>query len=218
MADTTSRAGQSYANADLLEWLHRTHTAHDAGLQKAFDAPAATGMPAIQVGPAEGKLLQLFARMIGAKKIVEVGTLAGYSAIHLARGLAPGGHVWTIEFDAKHAKVARENVAAAGVGDRVTVLEGKGVDVLPTIEGNGPFDVVFIDADKQSYDHYGRWAAKNTRAGGLLLGDNAFFFGKLLAQDDPSAAAMRRFHEESRAHYDTVCVPTPDGLLVGVRR
>ena len=218
MADTTSRTGQSYANDRVLDWLQRTHVAHDAGLQKAFDAPAAAGMPQIMVGPSEGKTLQLLARAIGSKKIVEIGTLAGYSTIHLARGLLPGGHVWTIEFDPKHAKVARENLAAAGVADRVTVLEGKGVDVLPTIEAHGPFDLVFVDADKQSYDQYGRWAAKNVRAGGLLLGDNAFFFGKLLDEADPSAAAMRRFHEEARARYDTVCIPTPDGLLLGVRK
>lgn len=218
MADTTSRAGASYATPELLDWLHRTHTAHDARLQRAFDAPSTTGMPAIQVGPAEGKMLQLFARMIGAKKIVEVGTLAGYSAIHLARGLAPGGRVWTIEFDAKHAKVARETIAAAQVADLVTVLEGKGVDVLPTLEAQGPFDLVFVDADKQSYDEYGRWAAKNVRKGGLLLGDNAYFFGKLIDPNDATAAAMRRFHEEARTAFDTVCVPTPDGLLLGIKR
>jgi len=94
---------------------------------------------------------------------------------------------------------------------------GRGVDVLPTLESQGPFDAVFIDADKESYDQYGRWAANNLRRGGLLLGDNAFFFGRLL-EDSPGANAMRRFHEEARAHFDTVNIPTPDGLLLGVRR
>jgi caffeoyl-CoA O-methyltransferase len=216
MADTTSRSGVTYASGDLLEYLQRTHVVHDAGLQHAFDAPGREGMPAIQVGPSEGKTLQLLLRMIGAKKVVEIGTLAGYSAIHMARGLAPGGHVWSIEFDKKHAEVARLALKAAGVADRVTVLDGAALDVLPTLEQHGPFDAVFIDADKANYDRYGRWAAQHTRPGGLLLGDNAFFFGKLL-EDSPPAAAMRRFHEEARQHYDTVCIPTPDGLLLGVR-
>ena len=216
MADNTSRSGVTYASTELLQYLQRTHVAHDVGLQHAFDAPGREGMPAIQVGPSEGKTLQLLMRMIGAKKVVEVGTLAGYSAIHLARGLAPGGHLWSIEFEKKHADVARGALREAGVADRVTVLEGAGVEVLPTLEQHGPFDAVFIDADKANYDQYGRWAAKHTRKGGLLLGDNAFFFGKLL-EDSPPAAAMRRFHEEAREHYDTVCIPTPDGLLLGVR-
>ena len=217
MADDTSRTGASYATHEVLDWLHRTHTAHDAGLQRAFDSPGISGLPAIQVAPAEGKLLQLLMRTIGARKVVEVGTLAGYSAIHLARGMLPGGHVWSCEFDPKHAAVARDNLAAAGVADRVTVIEGDGKATLASLEPHGPFDAVFIDADKQSYDVYGRWAARNTRPGGLLLGDNAFYFGKL-TDDSPAAAAMRRFHEEAREHYDTVCIPTPDGLLYGVRR
>src|SRR3954469_21791106 len=102
MADNTSRSGVTYASTEVLQYLQRTHVAHDAGLQHAFDAPGREGMPAIQVGPAEGKTLQLLMRMIGAKKVVEVGTLAGYSAIHLARGLAAGGHLWSVEFEKKH--------------------------------------------------------------------------------------------------------------------
>ena len=217
MADNTSRAGASYATPEVLDYLHRTHTQHDAGLQRAFDSPAASGIPAIQVGPAEGKTLLLFLRMIAAKKVVEVGTLAGYSAIQMARALPSDGHLWTIEFDDKHAQIARDNLAAAGVGDRVTVVKGAGVDMLPTLEKHGPFDAVFIDADKGNYDKYGRWAAKHTRKGGLLIGDNAFYFGKLTEDSEP-AAAMRRFHEEAREHFDTVCIPTPDGMLLGVRR
>ncbi len=217
MADNSSRAGTTYAATEVIEYLHRTHTAHDAALQRAFDSPGHNDMPAIQVGTAEGKTLLLLLQMIGAKKVVEVGTLAGYSTIQMARGLPEDGHVWSVEFDAKHARVARENFAAAGLSSRITVLEGPGADVLPTLDAQGPFDAVFIDADKANYDIYGRWAAKNVRKGGLLLGDNAFFFGKLL-EDSAPAAAMRRFHEEARAAFDTVCVPTPDGLLLGIKK
>jgi len=217
MADTDSRAGLSYATREILDWLAAVHAPHDAGLARAFDAPAAHGMPAIQLGASEAKAVALLLRVAGAKKVVEVGTLAGYSALVMARALPEDGHLWTIEFDPKHARVARENLAAAGFQDRVTVHEGAGLEVLPRLVPFGPFDAVFIDADKGNYGRYGRWAADNLRSGGLLVGDNAFLFGRLL-EDSPEAAAMRRFHEEARAHFDTVCLPTPDGMLLGVRR
>jgi caffeoyl-CoA O-methyltransferase len=216
MADKDSRAGLSYATPEILDWLARVHAPHDAALARAFDAPGKHGMPAIQLGASEGKALELLLRIAGAKRVVEVGTLAGYSAIRAARALPEDGHVHTVEFDRKHARVARENIAAAGLSGRITVHEGPGLEVLPRLVAFGPFDAVFIDADKANYDGYGRWAAPNTRRGGLLLGDNAFLFGRLL-EDSPEAAAMRRFHEEARLHYDTVCLPTLDGMLLGVR-
>jgi len=217
MADTDSRAGLSYATREILDWLAGFHAPHDAGLARAFDAPAAHGMPAIQLGASEAKAVALLLKLALARKVVEVGTLAGYSALVMARALPPDGHLWTIEYDPKHARVARENLAAAGLTGKVTVLVGAGLDVLPALEKEGPFDAVFIDADKLNYDAYGRWAAKNTRSGGLLVGDNAFLFGRLL-DDSPEGAAMRRFHEEARKAFDTVCLPTPDGMLLGVRR
>jgi caffeoyl-CoA O-methyltransferase len=217
MADNDSRAGERYATQDILNYLNKIHASHDSALQRAFDAPQKNNMPAIMVGPAEGKLLRMFLSMIGAKKIVEVGTLAGYSAISMAKALPSDGHLYSIEYSPENAKVAKDNIAAAGLSDRATVLVGAGVDVLPTLESKGPFDAVFIDADKISYDKYGRWAAKNTRKGGLLLGDNALLFGRLM-DDNEESAAMRRFHEEAREHYETVCIYTPDGLLLGIRK
>ncbi|HQQ76512.1 MAG TPA: O-methyltransferase [Thermoanaerobaculia bacterium] len=217
MADMDSRAGLSYATREILDWLAGVHAPQDAALARAFDAPAAHGMPAIQLGASEAKAVALLLRLAGARKVVEVGTLAGYSALAMARALPDDGHVWTIEFDPKHVRVARENLAAAGLASKVTVLEGAGLDVLPTLEPFGPFDAVFVDADKRNYDGYGRWAARNVRKGGLLIGDNAFLFGRLL-EDSAEAAAMRRFHEEARETFDTVCLPTLDGMLVGVRR
>ncbi|HEX2568341.1 MAG TPA: O-methyltransferase [Polyangia bacterium] len=217
MADTTSRTGVTYATPEILGYLQRVHVPHDGGLEQAFTAPGHHGVPAIQVGPSEGKLLELLARLVAARRVVEVGTLMGYSTIHLARGMAPGGRLWTCEYDPKHARLARHHLAAAGLSDRVEVVEGAALDTLPGIEGHGPFDVVFIDADKQNYDHYGRWALRHLRPGGLLIGDNVYLFGRLL-EDGPEAAAMRRFHEEAAAACHSVCVPTPDGLLLGVRR
>lgn len=217
MADPNSRAGTSYVSKDILDWLNRTHVPHDEALAAAFDTPARAGIPSIQVGPSEGKLLGLLARMVGARRVVEIGTLAAYSTIHLARALPSDGHVWSIEYQERHAELARDNLARAGLAERATVVVGRAIDVLPTLESHGPFDAVFVDADKESYDRYGRWAAANVRPGGLLLGDNAFLFGKLLDSTE-TAAAMRRFHEEAREAFDTVCIPTPDGLLLGIRR
>lgn len=216
MADEASRAGERYANSQILEWLSRTHHPADSGLDRAFTAPAAHGMPEIQVGAAEGRLLEILLRLIGARRVVEIGTLAGYSALWIARALPADGHLWTLEADAQHAEVARGVVEEAGYADRVTVVEGDALASLPALESSGPFCGVFLDADKARYDQYGRWATANLRPGGLLLGDNAYLFGNLL-DDTEAAAAMRRFHEEMAQRYRSVCIPTPDGLALGIR-
>lgn len=215
MADESSRAGNSYGTESILEFVHKVHSGHDKFLQRAFDAPAVYNMPPIQVSPSEGKLLGLLIGLSGAKKIVEVGTLAGYSALWIARHIPPDGHIWTIELEPKHVDVAQSTLKAAGVADRVTILEGLALGILEILVKHGPFDAVFIDADKGNYDHYGRWAAKNLRVGGLLMADNAFYFKGLL-DDTPEAAAMRRFHQETAQAFDSVCIPTPDGMVLGV--
>jgi caffeoyl-CoA O-methyltransferase len=217
MADNDSRAGVNYSTPEILAYLNKVHTKHDEGLQRAFEAPEKNEMPAIMVGPAEGKLLRMLLQLINAKKVVELGTLAGYSAISMARMLPEDGHLYSIEYNPKNAQVSKENIAAAGLQARISVLVGAGNDVLPTLNDKGPFDAVFIDADKVNYDHYGRWAAQHTRKGGLLLGDNALLFGRLL-EDTAEAAAMRRFHEEAREFFETVCIYTQDGLLLGIRK
>lgn len=216
MADPSSRAGERYASAQILEYAARTHHPADPALLRAFEAPARHGMPEIQLGPAEGRLLELLLRLAGAKRVVEIGTLAGYSALWIARALPPGGHLWTIEADRKHAGVAAEVIGEAGLGDRVTVIADEALAVLPKLSDSGPFCAVFLDADKGRYDIYGRWATENLRPGGLLIGDNAYLFGRLLEESE-DAQAMRRFHEEMASNYRSVCVPTPDGLAVGIR-
>jgi len=215
MADSDSRSGKRYTNPEIVAYCDRVHAAHDAGLARAFAVPE--GVPAIQVGPSEGRLIELLARLVGAKKIVEVGTLVGYSTIRLARALPAGGALWTIEYEPRHAEIARANLAAAGVGDRVTVVVGAGVEMLPTLEGHGPFDVLFVDADKVSYAEYGAWGAKHLRKGGIILGDNAYLFGELLEETD-RGRAMRAFHEGVARDFDSVCIPTPDGLVLGIKR
>lgn len=173
-------------------------------------------MPAIQLGLSEGKLLTLLMRMVGARKVVEIGTLAGFSALRLAAGTSKDGVIWTFEIDPHHIQVARENVRAAQLSQRVEIVEGAASERLSSIEGEGPFDVVFLDADKESYPVYGRWAHRHLRSGGLLIADNAYLFGELL-HPHQAGAAMRQFHEETARNFESVCVPTPDGLVIALR-
>lgn len=215
MADNDSRDGKRYQTPEIIKYVNDTHVGHDAALAQAFAVPE--GIPAIQVGPSEGRALYLLLKLAGAKKVVEVGTLVGYSAIHMARALPAGGHLWSVEFDPKHAQVARHNIATAGLADRITVHVGAGLDVLPTLVDKGPFDAVFIDANKEHYDKYGIWAVDNLRTGGLVLGDNAYLFGNLLDGSD-RGRAMRAFHEHVAKTCDSVCLPTPDGLVVGIKK
>lgn len=215
MADNDSRTGTRYTTAEILDFVHRTHGPHDAALGRAFTVPE--GIPAIQVSESDGRLLHVLLRLIHARKVVEIGTLVGYSAIHIARALAPGGRLWTIEYEPLHADVARANLAAADLADRVTVLVGVALDVLPRLVHEGPFDAVFIDADKVNYDRYGRWALEHLRPGGLVIGDNAYLFGELM-EDRDDARSMRAFHQLVARTCDSVCAPTPDGMVVGIKR
>ena len=137
----------------------------DPALTAALEANARAGLPAIDVSPLQGKLLHILARALGARKILELGTLGGYSGIWLARALPQGGRLTTVEYDPKHAEVARRSFERAGVSDRVDLRVGKALDVLPTLrtEGAGPFDLVFIDANKETYTEYLDWAIRLSR-------------------------------------------------------
>ena len=214
MADSDSRTGARYATPEILDFVAGVHVGTDPALARAFAVP--DGIPQIQVGPSEGRLLNLLLRLANATKVVEVGTLVGYSAIHMARALPPGGHLWSVEYEPRHAEVARANIAAAGLTN-VTVIVGPGVDVLPTLVPHGPFDAVFIDADKGGYADYGAWALANLRRGGLVIGDNAYLFGELL-DDSDRGRAMRSFHARVAEACDSTCIPTPDGLVLGIKR
>jgi caffeoyl-CoA O-methyltransferase len=186
------------------------------------------GLPPISVGPDEGRLLHFLTRACGARKAVEVGTLAGYSACWIAKALPADGVLRTVEADPRHAAVARENIAKAGLSGKVFVHEGLGTEVLPTLRAHGPFDLVFIDADKEGYPDYARWAADALRPGGLVVCDNAYLFGKLhrddLPADDADAAkvpAMRRllaFLADESLFSSCAMIPTGEGMAVAVRR
>lgn len=217
MADDSSRAGLRYADPAIVTFCDDAHAGLDTALATAFGAPDRTGIPAIMVGRSEGQLLGLLVRLSGARRAVEVGTLAGFSAIHIGRNLTEGGYLWTIENDGAHAAIARGNLTEAGLEERVEVVIADGPAGLERIEEHGPFDLVFLDADKERYDVYTRWAIEHLRPGGLILVDNAYFFG-LLLENTEDAAAVRGMHALVASHFDSVCIPTPDGLVLGIKR
>jgi predicted O-methyltransferase YrrM len=171
----------------------------DPVLDAALDACTAAELPAISVTPSLGKLLQLLARLVDAKNILEIGTLGGYSTIWLARALPAGGRVITLEADAKHAKVACKNIARAGLADVVELREGKALDTLPELaaEGLEAFDLIFIDADKSNNPHYFDWALRLSHKGTLIIVDNVVRDGAVIEADstDPNIQGVRRLFE-----------------------
>jgi predicted O-methyltransferase YrrM len=165
----------------------------DPALSAAMEASDAAGLPRIAVSAQQGKFLCLLAGAIRARSILEIGTLGGFSTIWLARGAGPDGRVVTLEYEPKHAAVARANVDRAGVGDRVEVVVGAALETLPTVTG-GPFDLVFIDADKENNAGYLEWAIRLTRPGSVIVVDNVIRAGKILMSysDDRRVRATRR--------------------------
>ena len=175
----------------------------DSALDAALETSAAAGLPAINVSPNQGKLLYILARLLGARAILEIGTLGGYSAIWMARALKPGGRLITLEADQAHADLARANVARAGLRDVVDVRVGNALESLPIVaaEGIGPFDLIFIDADKANTPAYFTWALKLARIGGLIIVDNVVRKGAVAdaGTRDPDVQGMRRFFEMAAA-------------------
>jgi predicted O-methyltransferase YrrM len=200
------------------------HT-EDEALVATRQSASAAGMPPIEVSAQHGRLLALLATMIRARRVLEIGTLAGYSTINLARGAGPDGHVVTLEFEPRHAEVARENLARAGVADRVEVLVGAALDTLPTLQGGEPFDLVFIDADKENNIAYVEWAIALGRPGTTIVVDNVTRMGRIYdpAPDDVQARAVREMLELmgdhprlSTAAIQTVGAKNWDGFAVAV--
>jgi len=210
----------------LDELFNRVLHAEDDALTAAREAGVAAGMPAIEVSAQHGKLLFLLATAMRATRVLEIGTLAGYSTIELARAVGPGGHVITLEFEPKHAEVARENLARAGVDDHVEVIVGAALDTLPTLADRGEtFDLVFIDADKENNVAYVEWAIKLGAPGSIIVVDNIARFGRVLdpAPDDLQARAVRDMLEMMGANprLDAAAIQTVgakgwDGFAVAI--
>ncbi len=180
---------------DVDDYVTRTLNLTDPALDAALESSAAAGLPPIAVSAPQGKLLQLLALTRGARRILEIGTLGGFSTIGLARALPADGRLVSLEYDPAHAEVARANIAAAGLADRVEVRVGAALDSLPKVQadGIGPFDLVFIDADKANNANYVRWALDLSRPGTLIIVDNVVRGGKVLdaSGDDPAVAGTR---------------------------
>jgi predicted O-methyltransferase YrrM len=188
MADTWINVDQYFG--DLL-------AVSDPELQAALAANSWAGLPSIDVSPLQGRFLELLVRISGAKRVLEIGTLGGYSTIWLARAVGETGHVVTLEANPVHADVARSNLAAAGLADRIDLKVGLAIDTLPKLlqPGSAPFDLIFIDADKRSNPEYLTWALRLSRPGTVIIVDNVVRDGKVLDADspDPDIQGIRRF-------------------------
>ncbi len=172
----------------------------------------------------DGLHLEVLARAAGSRRAVEIGTLGGYSGVCLLRGMGEGGFLDTFEADARHAQVARESFERAGVANRSRIHLGPALERLREVEGEGPFDLVFVDADKRSYPAYLAWAEEHLRVGGVLLADNAFGFGHVherspAGEDPASMEALRRFSERLArgGRFRATVLPTAEGLSFGVK-
>jgi predicted O-methyltransferase YrrM len=203
----------------------------DPALDAAVAASEAAGLPPIAITPNQGKLLELLARIHNAQSILELGTLGGYSTIWLARALPQDGQLVTLEREPRYAEVASANITNAGLTDMVQVRVGPALETLPELhdEGAGPFDLIFIDADKQNYPGYLEWSLKLSRVGTLIIGDNVVRGGAILdsdgssAEDGGVAAGVRRFYEMLAAEprvsataIQTVGAKGHDGFALGL--
>jgi predicted O-methyltransferase YrrM len=180
-----------------------------------------TGLPPIAISADEGRLLQVLLTAINARHVLEVGTLGGYSAICMARALPPGGRLVSIEINEAHASFARRHIARAGLSDRVEVRVGRALDVLPALDGER-FDAVFLDADKEPLPTYFEWALRLVRPGGLIIGDNALWGGRVYEDDetDDKTKGVREFNRRMATdpRVLSIIVPTHDGVAVAVVR
>lgn len=172
----------------------------DEVLSQVLENNHRAGLPAHDVAANQGQLLALFVRMVGAKSILEIGTLGAYSTIWMARELPENGRLVTLEADPRHARVARENIQLAGLAERVTLHEGSALDSLAKLESDAPFDLIFIDADKPNNPYYLQWALKYARPGTLIIGDNVVRGGEVTNphSTDERVQGVRRFIEMMR--------------------
>jgi predicted O-methyltransferase YrrM len=225
-----SRDGAGPARDELESWAEELFARETEVQRRVREELEDRGLPLIQVPPRTGRFLEILVRATGARRIVEVGTLGGISALWMARGLpspqensggsASGPRIVTLEKEPEHARLAREAVERAGEEDRIEIRVGDAADLLPEL-ADGAWDLVFLDADKESYPLYGRHARRLLRPGGLLVADNAFWHGKILDPEpgDDATRALVEFQEGLAAGsgFQATVVPVGDGVLVAVR-
>ena len=195
MSDQPERIDDVWTKVD--QYFGDAQARHDAALTAALASSVAAGLPEIQVSQNQGKFLHVLATALGATRILEIGTLGGYSTIWMARALPPGGVLVTLEYEPKHAEVARANIARAGLAHVVEIRVGAALDTLPQLDARRPFDLIFIDADKPNIPNYFTWALKLARVGTVIIVDNVVRKGTVIdaASDDANVQGVRRFTE-----------------------
>jgi predicted O-methyltransferase YrrM len=208
-------------NDQVSEYITRLFSKEDEVQKQVFQAVPEKGLPAIMIKPEEGRFLQFLTQAANAHRAVEIGALGGYSGIWIARGLAPGGKLITLEKEPRHAEVAREHFKMAGVDDRIEIRVGEALDLLDELSSQGPFDFVFIDADKGSYPAYYTWAMDNLRVGGILAAHNALRKGSVAGTgaEDEFTAIMKDFNQrvsEDPRGISTI-FPAGDGTIISVK-
>jgi caffeoyl-CoA O-methyltransferase len=208
-------------NDTVSQYINNLFVHPDAALQEALEDSIAKGLPTINVKPEEGRFLQVFVSAINAEKVVEIGTLGGYSGIWIARGLPAGGRLFTLEKEHRHAEIAQAHFEKAGVADRVEIRVGDANQTLRTLVPLGPFDLVFIDADKTGYDTYLDWAIQNVRLGGSIAAHNAFRGGSVAGtrEKDSYTEIMQAFNIRvaSDPRLLATIYPAGDGMIIAVK-
>jgi predicted O-methyltransferase YrrM len=208
-------------DGELKAYVAALFAPEDEMLRRVHEAAAAAELPAISIGPEEGRFLQLAAAAVGARRALEIGTLAGYSGLWIARALPPSGRLITVEIEPATAEVARRNFALAGVADRVEIRVGPALAVLPELAGEPPFDLVFLDADKEAYPEYLDWALRLTRPGAAILAHNVHLQGEVVRSDGgPRVQAMRAFNQRlaTDPRLVSTLVPLRDGMSFSIVR
>ena len=219
---------KSYSNTDpaISDYVCSLYAGEESRKKGIRRRAAERGLPDIHVSMTDGLHLEILARACQAKKAVEVGTLAGYSGVWIAQGLQRGGKLFTLELEPRHAETAQETFKKAGVAGKVKILVGPALENLKKIAPKGPFDFMFIDADKVSYSAYLDWAAKYLRVGGVFAADNTFAFGLIAkpfkarsGHQAQSVRALLKFNRLAARHprFRTTILPTGEGLTVGVK-
>ncbi len=223
MSGSPPEKGFGAGDPALARWAEGVFHPEDDVLREIRERSEREGLPKIAVGRFDGLHLEVLARAFATRTAVEIGTLGGYSGVCLLRGLHAKGVLHTFEASEKHAAVARESFRKAGFDKRAYIHVGPALEQLPRIEKLGPFDLVFIDADKVSYPAYLRWAADHLRVGGVLLADNALGFGVIHrtdhSEDQAGIAALREFNRElaQGGRFRATMIPTAEGLALGVK-
>ena len=220
MPTSPEEKGFGQGSPELARWAENVFQPEDEVLAEIRKRSVAAGLPAIAVGRFDGLHLEVLARLLAARKTVEIGTLGGYSGVCLLRGMPKDGVLHTFELNEHHAEVARESFRRAGVAERAKIHVGPALEKLREIQREAPFDLCFIDADKVSYPAYLAWAAEHLRVGGAVAGDNAFGWGNVAKPGgDEGVRALRRFNEELArgGRFRATMIPTEEGLALGVK-